>query len=133
MDLNLKIRHIHFSKYIYSKFALQTRAGTDAMGHTLRAAMDSDPQAVLVSLDGVGAYDHVYRAEFLGRLLDDVDLRPLLPFVRMCYDRTSRYVWTDGAGVAHLITQGGGGEQGDPLIPALFVLFRPAQGTRGGG
>jgi hypothetical protein len=90
------------------QFALRTRAGTDAMGHLLRATTDADPEAVLLSLDGIGAYDHVHRAEILQRLHDDDALRPLLPFVRMSYDRVSRYVWTDEAGVAHVIQQGEG-------------------------
>ena len=32
------------------QFALQTRAGPDAMGHALRAALEADPDAVLLSL-----------------------------------------------------------------------------------
>ena len=76
------------------QFALQTRAGSDAMGHVLRAATEMDPEAVLLSLDGIGAYDHVQRAAFLRALRNSGELRPLLPFVRLTYARSSRYLCT---------------------------------------
>ena len=31
-------------------------------------------------------------------------------------------MWRDDEGVEHVITQGEGGEQGDPLMPALYAL-----------
>ena len=46
----------------------------------------------------------------------------LLPFVRMSYGAPSQFVWVDDTGESHVITQGEGGEQGDPLMPALFCL-----------
>ena len=49
-----------------------------------------------------------------------------MPFVRLWYARESVYVWAAGS-QAHRITQAEGGEQGDPLMPALFALaFAPA-------
>ena len=45
-----------------------------------------------------------------------------LPFVRMFYTDASHYVWHDGNGQPHTVTQAEGGEQGDPLMPALFSL-----------
>ena len=63
------------------QFALQTRAGTDALAFLLRAATDLDSDATVVSLDGVGAYDHVSRAAFLTKLQQ---VAPQLePFVRL--------------------------------------------------
>ena len=41
--------------------ALSIRAGTDCVGHMLRAASDRDPSATIFSVDGIGAYDHVLR------------------------------------------------------------------------
>ena len=41
------------------QFALSTRAGTDALGLLLRGVTDADPEAVVVSLDGIGAFDHL--------------------------------------------------------------------------
>ena len=34
----------------------------------------------------------------------------------------SSYLWEDSSGVTHMIPQGEGGEQGDPLMPFLFSL-----------
>ena len=46
----------------------------------------------------------------------------LLPLVAQFYGRPSQYIWEDDEGVCHTIPQGEGGEQGDPLMPALFSL-----------
>ena len=46
----------------------------------------------------------------------------ILPFVRLFYASTSNYIWTDAEGTARVIQQTEGGEQGDPLMPALFCL-----------
>ena len=104
------------------QFALQTRAGTEALAHILRYLTEVDEDAVVVSLDGVGAFDHVHRAAFLDKLAADPRLEPLLPLVRMLYGSQSRFLWTDAAGTTHEILQGEGGEQGCPLMPALFAL-----------
>ena len=64
------------------QFALQTRAGTDAVAHAIRALTDADPDLVVLSLDGIGAYDHMRRAAFLQALRDDPQLTNLLPLVR---------------------------------------------------
>ena len=47
------------------QFAMQTRAGTEALAHILQYVTDRDPEVVIMSLDGVGAFDHVRRAAFL--------------------------------------------------------------------
>ena len=54
----------------------------------------------VLSIDGVGAYDHVY-------------LSAVVPFVRATYAKP----WEDEAGVKHRMLQAEGGEQGDPLMP----------------
>ena len=46
----------------------------------------------------------------------------LLPFVRHFYGSPSTYLWEDDSGKTHMIPQGEGGEQGDPLTPFLFSL-----------
>ena len=65
------------------QFALRTRAGTDAIGHALRALSDADGDTVILSLDGIGAYDHIRRASFLRKMLGTASLHALLPFARM--------------------------------------------------
>ena len=104
------------------QFALRTRAGTDALAFALRTATDKDPNAVILSLDGIGAYDHIRRRAMLGKLYDTPELQTLLPFMRQFYGEPSEYLWTDDGGTTHHIPQGEGGEQGDPLMPALYAL-----------
>ena len=102
------------------QFALQARAGTDCLAAMLRAAVELDGRAVIVSLDGRSAYDTVSRAAFLTKVQEVVPT--LLPFVRAFYGRTSEYLWWDAEGRRHTIQQGDGCEQGDALAPALFAL-----------
>jgi hypothetical protein len=45
-----------------------------------------------------------------------------LPFIRLSYGQSTRYMWSDDAGIAHTIYQADGGEQGDPMMPLLFCL-----------
>jgi len=81
---------------------------------------------VVISLDGIGAYDHIDRAAMLGALRDLPNASVILPFVSMFYGKNSTYLWTDEYGVVHNIEQGDGGEQGDPLMPALYCLGQHA-------
>ena len=55
-------------------------------------------------------------------LRHDPKLQALLPFVRQFYGRQSEYYWYDDEGDLHIVLQGEGGEQGDPLMPALFSI-----------
>ena len=58
----------------------------------------------------------------LSALLRHPDLRPLVPFARQFYGTPSSYTWTDDSGRSHVIAQGEGEEQGDPLMPTLYAL-----------
>ena len=58
----------------------------------------------------------------LSELRHTPEASAMLPFVRLFYGAPSSFVWTDDEGVSHLVSQGEGGEQGDPLMPALFAL-----------
>ena len=102
------------------QFALQARAGTDALTAHVRAALATRRDAVLVSVDGRSAYDSMSRAAFLGKLHEVAP--ELLPFVRMFYGSPSTYCWWDANGCCRDIKQGEGCEQGDALAPALFAL-----------
>ena len=46
----------------------RTRGGPEALAHVLRCLTDADDEAIIVSLDDVGAYDHVQRIAFLTKL-----------------------------------------------------------------
>ena len=104
------------------QYAMSTRAGTECIGHLFRAACDADPTACVLSIDGIGAFDHVRRAAMLGMLATLPKAIDILPFVRLSYASPTRYIWRDDQGNDHEIVQGEGGEQGDPLMPLLFAL-----------
>ena len=46
----------------------------------------------------------------------------MLPFVQQFYGGPYSFLWDDACGNTHDILQGEGGEQGDPLMPALYSL-----------
>ena len=104
------------------QFGVATKAGSDCIVHLLRAETDGDEHRVIISLDGVGAYDHARRAAMLGKLRLLPKASALLPFVSLFYGQASTYLWTDAEGRVHDIRQGEGCEQGDALSPALFCL-----------
>ena len=108
------------------QFALSTRAGTDCVARMVRALSEHDARSTLLSIDGIGAFDHMRRAAFLKALRDRPSLQSLLPFARQFYGRQSRYLWYDDDGQPHDVLQGEGGEQGDPLMPALYALGQHA-------
>ena len=85
------------------------------MGHVVRAMTDADPNATILSIDGIGACDHVLRSAMMSKLCTVPELRGLLPFVRSMYAHPTSYRWQDSVGVTHQV-------QGDPLMPLLFSL-----------
>ena len=104
------------------QFALSTRAGTDAPSHLLRATTETDPNVVVVAIDGVGAFDHIRRKAIFDKLLAVPKLQSLVPFVRLFYGSPTTYLWEDELDNSREAKQGEGGEQGDALMPALFAL-----------
>ena len=102
------------------QYALSTRTGTDALAAVLRAAVEMDPEAVVVSLEGRSAYDSISRAAIFRKLRDTAP--QLVPFVRSVYARTSTFLWWDADGQVHEVLQAESVEQGDPLAPALYAL-----------
>ena len=104
------------------QFALTTRAGTECVSHMLQAITDNDAEATIVSIDGVSAFDLVSRASMLSGLRRLPKASSTLPFVKQFYGRPSEYVWYDGSNTPQIIQQAEGGEQGDPMMPALYAL-----------
>ena len=109
-----------------SSRAGQGRAGQGKM-RACHSSMDSQhtetcPRATILSVDAVGAFDHVSRGAMLGALLARRELHSLLPFARQFYSSPSVYTWCDDGGCPHEVIQGEGGEQGDPLMPAFYAL-----------
>ena len=108
------------------QFALSTRAGMDCVGREVRLATDLDPRATVLSIDGVGAYDHVLRSAMVGKMLEVDSHRGRLPFARATYAEPSCYHWQDDHGRVHQIRQHEGGEQ-CRSIDATVILFSSAQ------
>ena len=104
------------------QYALTTKAGCESVAHILQSMTDQDERATIVSIDGVGAYDLISRNAMLEGLAAVPGGDSLLPFVRHFYGSPSTYLWEDDSGKTHMIPQGKGGKQGDPLMPLLFSL-----------
>ena len=83
------------------------------IGRSYLAATDADPEATVLSVDCIGAYDHVLRAAMLDRLMQMPQARAFLPFVRLSYGRPSQLTWQDDSGQDRTLVQAEGGEQGD--------------------
>ena len=100
------------------QFALGTRAGTDAAALLVKFCCEQG--RTIVQTDAKGAYDNASRQ----RMLEELErVAPaLVPFVSLFYSEPSTYLWEDDAGQTWEIPQAEGGEQGDPLMPALFSL-----------
>ena len=71
----------------------------------LRAATDLDTNATILSVDGMGAYDHVPSAAMLGRLATMPRVRRISPTVRLNYADPSGYSWWDDKGQKRTIVQ----------------------------
>ena len=104
------------------QYALSTKAGCECVAHILQALSDRDPEATIISIGGIGAFDLISRNAMLEGLLRMEDGDQILPFVRCFYGSPSTYLWEDEMGVTQHISQGEGGEQGDHLMPMLFAL-----------
>ena len=104
------------------QYALSTRAGCECIAHILQGLCEQNPQAAVVSVDGLSAFDQISRVAMLDGLLNVANGGAVLPFVRMFYGAPSSYLWEDAAGTVHTIRQGEGGEQGDALMPLLFAV-----------
>ena len=63
------------------QYALSTKAGCECVAH-MQSITDLDPEATIISIDGVGAYDHISRNAMLEGLLRMEDGDQLVPFVR---------------------------------------------------
>ncbi|OLP76331.1 hypothetical protein AK812_SmicGene43756 [Symbiodinium microadriaticum] len=65
------------------------------------SATEIDPRATVLSIDAIGAFDHVSRHAMLAGLRQRPGLQPLLPYVRQFYAPDSTYVWQDADWQSH--------------------------------
>eukprot|EP00439_Symbiodinium_sp_Y106_P048420 s1891_g6.t1 len=85
-----------------------------------------DACATVLSIDAVGAYDHVSRQAMPEGLRSRPAIAPLIPFARQFYGSASVSTWVDENTSEHDVTQSDGGEQ--VLLSAACRLER----SRGG-
>ena len=102
--------------------ALATRAGCESIALAVQVASDRDPRETELSFDGVGAFDLISRRAMMSAVHRMPDGDTLFPYVLQFYGHPSTHLLDDEEGVVHEIRQGESGEQGDPLMPALFAL-----------
>ena len=102
--------------------ALSTRAGCECIDHVLQGLCEQNPQATVVSIDGLSAFDQISRAAMLDGLFNVANGGAVLPFVRMFHGVPSSCLWEEAVGTVHTIRQGEGGEQGDAFMPLLFAV-----------
>ena len=67
------------------QYALQTKAGTEALAHALHFLTDYNSDTIILAVDGVGAFDHLKRAAFFKKLHALPNLQPLLPLAGLLY------------------------------------------------
>ena len=91
------------------------------VSHVVQALTEADPETTVVSIDGVSAFDLTSREAMFEGLMRVDGGSATLPFVRLFHGRPSQYLWEDSTGTTHIVPQGEGGEQGDPLMPLLFL------------
>ena len=108
------------------QFALFTRAGCECVAHALQGLTETDPEATVLSIDGISAFDLVSRAAMLRGVSGVSGGQRAILFMRMFYGEPSVYLWEDDHGVVHNIHQAEGGEQGDALMPLHFALGQHA-------
>ena len=89
------------------------RKGGERVARAIQSLTELDPRAVVLSVDGIGAFDLIARAAMLDGLLTVDGGDTVLLFVLQFYSEPSQYLWEDNTGDI---------EQGDPLMPLLFSL-----------
>ena len=112
------------------QYGLSTRAGTEALVRLLRVATEIDPRATVLSIDAIGAFDHVSRHAMLAGLRQRPGLQPLLPYVRQFYASDSMYVWQDADGQSHEVRQSEGRRRARRPAHARFVRHRATPSPR---
>ena len=85
------------------QYALTTRSGCESIAHALQGLTDLDPEATVMSVDGVGAFDLISRASMMSALRNVPGCDDALPFVLQFYGQPSNFMWggRDGQGPRH--------------------------------
>ena len=85
-----------------------------ALSTKLRMAKDLEPCTTVLSVDGVGVYDHISLAAVFEGWRRDERLESLIPYVRLFHGSQSMCLFYDAAGEAHVVEQTEGVSKGTP-------------------
>ena len=88
--------------------ALTTRSGCESICHVLQGVTDLDPEATVMSVDGVGAFDLISRASMMSGLRNARGCDEVLLFVLQFHGQLSSCIWKDEMGEVHDILEGKG-------------------------
>ena len=92
------------------------------VGLSVRVATEANPLASVLSIDGVGACDHVHRSAMMAKLLE-IPLSAWYTSTRREHVRSPFVLQVDRrrwSVARHSPARRRRGEQGDPLMPLLF-------------
>ena len=103
------------------QYAISTRAGSECIAHVIQGLTELNPEATVLSIDGISAYDQISRAAMMDGLFGLCG-GEVVPFVRLFSGSPSTCMWEDAEEVEHLIRQGEGGGHDDPVMLLLYPL-----------
>ena len=88
------------------QYALSTRAGCICVAHVLQALTDLDPEATILSIDGISAYELISRRAMLTGLAGVDGGGQVVPFVKLFCGAPPQYWWEDELGNVHVGSMG---------------------------
>ena len=101
------------------------RAGVDCVGHVVRVATELNPNWTILSIDGLGAFDHVYRASMLENWSK-------FTVSATAHSSATAHVWAAEVEGRHTLEQHEGGGQGDPSCLCCSVWAYKTPVTKSG-
>ena len=90
------------------QYAMTTKAGCECIAHALQGLTKIDPEATIISINGVGGFDLISRRAMLEGFREVSS--EAVPFARMFCGQASEYLWESDSAEIHNSPQGEGGE-----------------------
>ena len=83
------------------QYALSTIAGTECVTHIVQALTSENPEATILSMDGIGAYDLISRNAMFRGVADMGGRDKVIPFARLLCGFPSTFLWEEDSGAVH--------------------------------